>query len=68
MLHIHGNVVDSEESSWTKYVSESVGETARSQGIDSEITWTKYVSESITISSLGGVTYVCLQVIAGKFL
>ncbi|XP_050367895.1 tRNA wybutosine-synthesizing protein 2/3/4 [Argentina anserina] len=32
MLHVHGNVVDSEENSWTKHVSESIAEIARSQG------------------------------------
>ncbi|XP_062013510.1 tRNA wybutosine-synthesizing protein 2/3/4 [Rosa rugosa] len=32
MLHVHGNVVDSEENSWTNHVTESIAETARSQG------------------------------------
>ncbi|ONI09967.1 hypothetical protein PRUPE_4G021000 [Prunus persica] len=32
MLHVHGNVKDSEESLWTKHVSESVGEIAKSEG------------------------------------
>lgn len=33
MLHVHGNVVDSEENLWTKHISESIAEAARSQGI-----------------------------------
>ncbi|KAL6200966.1 hypothetical protein ACLB2K_024681 [Fragaria x ananassa] len=32
MLHVHGNVVDSEENLWTKHISESIAEAARSQG------------------------------------
>lgn len=32
LLHVHGNVKDSEESLWTKHVSESVGEIAKSEG------------------------------------
>ncbi|KAL6197629.1 hypothetical protein ACLB2K_033235 [Fragaria x ananassa] len=32
MLHVHGNVVDSEENLWTKHVSKSIAEAARSQG------------------------------------
>lgn len=33
---MHGNVKDSEESLWTKHVSESVGEIAKSEGIISQ--------------------------------
>lgn len=33
MLHVHGNVKDSEEDSWAKHVSESISEIAKSDGI-----------------------------------
>ncbi|CAL8145141.1 unnamed protein product [Prunus armeniaca] len=38
LLHVHGNVKDSEESLWTKHVSESVGEIAKSEGHCWEVT------------------------------
>lgn len=31
-MHIHGNVKDSEEASWTQYVSQSIQEIAHSEG------------------------------------
>lgn len=33
MLHIHGNVKDSEEGSWVEHVSNSISEIAKSEGI-----------------------------------
>ncbi|KAM1108590.1 hypothetical protein ACFX2B_005165 [Malus domestica] len=37
MLHLHGNVKDSEENSWTKHVSESISEIAKSEGLSWEV-------------------------------
>lgn len=33
MLHVHGNVKDSEEALWTEHVLRSMDELARSEGI-----------------------------------
>ncbi|KAH0674657.1 tRNA wybutosine-synthesizing protein 2/3/4 [Solanum tuberosum] len=38
ILHIHGNVKDSEENVWTKYVSQSIQEIARSEGHNWDVT------------------------------
>lgn len=32
MLHVHGNVKDSEESTWSEHVSNSINEIAKSEG------------------------------------
>ena len=32
MLHVHGNVKDSEEGLWTEHVLKSISEIARSEG------------------------------------
>ena len=32
MLHVHGNVKDSEEGSWVEHVSNSISEIAKSEG------------------------------------
>ncbi|OAY25926.1 hypothetical protein MANES_16G007200v8 [Manihot esculenta] len=37
MLHVHGNVKDSEESSWTEHVLRSIDEIARSEGLCWEV-------------------------------
>ena len=33
MLHVHGNVKDSEEGSWREHVTKSIFDLARSEGI-----------------------------------
>lgn len=33
MLHVHGNVKDSEEGLWVEHVSNSISEIAKSEGI-----------------------------------
>ncbi|KAJ0983059.1 hypothetical protein J5N97_011314 [Dioscorea zingiberensis] len=33
MLHIHGNVIDSEESSWLEYVVKTITNIAKSEGL-----------------------------------
>lgn len=33
MLHIHGNVKDSEEGSWAEHVLNSISEIAKSEGM-----------------------------------
>lgn len=38
ILHIHGNVKDSEEHVWTNYVSQSIQEIARSEGHNWDVT------------------------------
>lgn len=38
ILHIHGNVKDSEEHIWTNHVSQSIQEIARSEGHDWDVT------------------------------
>lgn len=38
MLHIHGNVKDTEEGSWTNHVVQSISEIAESEGILSSTT------------------------------
>lgn len=38
MLHIHGNVKDSEESLWSNHVLQSISDIAKSEGI---LSWTK---------------------------
>lgn len=38
ILHIHGNVKDSEENVWTNHVSQSIQEIARSEGHDWDVT------------------------------
>ncbi|KAI3680535.1 hypothetical protein L6452_35307 [Arctium lappa] len=37
MMHVHGNVKDSEEDSWTKQVSKSIKEISRSEGYNWEV-------------------------------
>ncbi|CAN4096146.1 unnamed protein product [Withania somnifera] len=38
VLHIHGNVKDSEENVWTNYVSQSIRELVKSEGHDWDVT------------------------------
>ncbi|XP_024992862.1 tRNA wybutosine-synthesizing protein 2/3/4 isoform X2 [Cynara cardunculus var. scolymus] len=37
MMHVHGNVKDKEEESWTKQVSKSIKEISRSEGYDWDV-------------------------------
>ena len=44
MLHVHGNVNDSEEFSWSEYVVKSIRSIVQSEGIDNSCKVKEYLN------------------------
>jgi tRNA wybutosine-synthesizing protein 3 len=51
MLHIHGNVNDSEESTWVDYIVQSITRISQNEGNATDVITSKYVTLKQLVSS-----------------